>query len=122
MAQQYTRGPSCKNVANNPAGHKSWCRSPHFVSKFVGNYSVFELKDILQIEFRDVDGTFFVIDVDKLIEIGDKPLCLSGIDGIITKNSNTLNIATAHRDKKLLAIVGAANKPIRWKSAKIVSW
>lgn len=82
----YSRCPCCNSVASSPAGHKNFCTTKEFESSYLGSTAtVFELKDLMTIDFKDVESKISALDGAHEIEIGETPLWLAAADCFVSK-------------------------------------
>lgn len=114
MQQMFKRCPSCNVVAKTEAAHKPWCKSKTFLSTYTGESStVYEVKEVMQLSFKDIDEKQFVIDNRREIEIGSNPLWLSTIDCFVSKIAHHgLSLASSRPKKKIVTMVNKDNKPV----------
>lgn len=107
---QKSRCPTCNKVDT----HAPDCGNRWYKSRPVaGSATVFQLHNLLKIEFQNITGVFTVQDGNRNIEVGAVPLWLSTIDTFVGKiGARSLDFAISRPMKRHITIMDRNNKPV----------
>lgn len=115
LAQQFTRCPTCNVVASTPAGHKVWCTSNSFQSVRISptQATVYELQTLIGLDFLLIEDTFAVLDGNREIIIGDKPLWMLNMETFVSQTAHrSLEFSSSRPGRKNLTIANKQNKTV----------
>lgn len=109
---QYTRCKSCDTVTITESGHKSWCQTKDFRSRYTGDVA-FEMVKILRMEFQSIEDKLMVRTAEREITIGESPLWFAPIDAFVSKiQPRSLDFTASHQMKRKITIVNKWNTPL----------
>lgn len=109
--QQYTRCPSCRNVAQSIDGHKTWCSQKSFVSTFIGS-TVLEVTNCLRIILADVSDVS-IRDGLRDIPILNTPLGIAPLDiHVLMGSDGSLQFAESRSIDRILNVINKNDEPV----------
>lgn len=111
--QTYTRCSSCLKVTFNQAAHTDGCGNSFFISTPVStSTTVFDVKELLKIDFKGINTDLSVCDVHREVETGSVAKWLSTIDAFVSKLNDRSLIFTGRPMNRNVTIVDKNGKAV----------